>query len=168
MANKSNETKSPSTLALYPNGVGFGYAFFLDQQTPIDCGVIPVKPLSNRKLLMKMKHFMELYEPEVVVLKKPCGIGNSRKRVRKLIDDVVSVALASAYPVKKYSRKEIRYAFEQFKCETKMDIASKIVQVMPQFKDRLPKLRKPWMAEGYHMGMFDAISLAMTHFYLEK
>jgi hypothetical protein len=50
--------------------------------------------------------------------------------------------------------------------KTKYEIARTIVKWLPQFKHQMPRFRKPWMAEDYNMGMFDALSLAITHFYV--
>ena len=68
--------------------------------------------------------------------------------------------------MKEYSHEQIQFVFEQFKARTKHEIASIITEWLPQFKSKMPPIRKPWMCEDYHMGMFDALALAITHFYL--
>jgi hypothetical protein len=66
-----------------------------------------------------------------------------------------------------YKREHIREAFSQFEATTKHEIATKIGEWLPEYANRVPKVRDICGSESHAMGEFDAISLAYTHFYLK-
>ncbi len=156
-------------LSIYPNARGFGYAFIENPAEPKDCGVVPILPICNNRCLARIKKFIAHYEPTLVVL-QDFVVDHSRKskRVKDLVSSIVQFCHDQRLPVREYSQEQIRFVFEQFKALTKREIAECITTWLPQFKDKLPKIRKPWMCEDYHMGMFDAMALAITHFYLTE
>ncbi len=157
----------PSTLAIYPNNVGYGYAFFETANTLTDCGISYVRPISNAKCLKRIRQFLEYYKPSVIVLEDYEAKGARKsKRVEKLIRNIEALAVEKKLEIKKYSREQVRFVFQQFKAETKYEIAKVLVTFFPQLKHRTPSYRKLWMAEDHNMGMFDAISLAVTYFYV--
>ncbi len=154
-------------LAIYPNPIGFGYAFMENARTPWDCGVVKVRPMSNKESIKRILSFIEYYEPEIIVLQDYKGKYSCKGgRVRKLINEIKKLAKQMGLKVQEYTREDIRLVFEQFGARTKYEIAGKITEDLERFKKKMPDLRKPWMPEDYHMGMFDALSLAITHFYL--
>jgi len=69
-------------------------------------------------------------------------------------------------PTFQYSRKQIQDVFELYGHTSKFHVAKQIITWFPELSSRAPKLRKPWMNEGYNMGVFDAMALAITHHYL--
>jgi len=156
-------------LAIYPNARGFGYAFLENPQEPKDCGVVSILPICNNRCLMRIKKFIAHYEPTLIVL-QDFAIEHSRKsrRVKELISSIVQFCHDQRLPVREYSQEQIAFVFEQFKAWTKYEIAKLISEWLPQFKGKMPRIRKPWMCEDYHMGMFDAMALAITHFYLRE
>ena len=161
------KNNSKVILAIYPNARGFGYAFF---ETPIDvrdCGVVSILPICNKRCLGRVQKFITHYEPVLVVL-QDLSTSHSRKsqRVKKLVASIIQCCQDKGLPVKTYSQEQIRFVFEQFKVYTKYEIAKRITEWLPQFKKKMPRFRKPWMCEDYHMGMFDAMALALTHFYM--
>lgn len=161
------ETNPNIILAIYPNPLGFGYAFMENARTPWDCGVVKVKPASNKENIRRIISFIEYYEPELVVLQDYEGKYEWKgRRVKKLIQEIKSLATKLEIKVQQYTREQIRTVFEQLGAKTKYEIAEVISQELKQFKKKMPDLRKPWMPEDYHMGMFDALSLAITHFFL--
>ncbi len=46
--------------------------------------------------------------------------------------------------------------------KSKDAIARTIAQLMPEFEQHLPPVRKIWMSEDYRMGIFDAVAIAMA------
>jgi hypothetical protein len=159
-------TRSEVIMAIYPNAVGFGFAIVKSPREPLECGVVKISPISNKKCLKRIKTYFDYYEPKLVVLQGLSGKGSYKsKRVTKLIQRIVTLASSCNLKVVRYSRAQIRFVFSEFKAKTKYEIARTIVKWLPQFKHQMPTFRKPWMAEDYHMGMFDALSLVVTHFY---
>ena len=87
-------------------------------------------------------------------------------RVKNLIHTIVDYSTDQEVQCYHYSREQIRDVFQQFGAVSKYEIATKIIDWFSELESRMPKYRKPWMAEDYNMGMFDAISLILTHRYL--
>lgn len=154
-------------LALYPNTRGFGYALLESPSGARDCGIVTVKPVNNQRCLNRVKQFIDYYEPTLVILRSANGTAAYKgKRTQRLIRDIVAICHYWGVPVKEYSREQVRFIFEQFGATTKYQIAATVVKNLPQLKGKMPPVRKPWMCEDYNMGIFDAIALAITHFYL--
>jgi Holliday junction resolvasome RuvABC endonuclease subunit len=156
-------------LAIYPNARGFGYAFFEKPTEPRDCGIVSILPISNMQCLKRIQKFIAHYEPILVVLQDFTTMPTRKSmRVKKLVSNIVSFCQDKGLSVKEYSQEQIAFVFEQFKAYTKYQIAQRIVEWLPQFARKMPKIRKPWMCEDYHMGMFDAMALALTHYYMTE
>jgi hypothetical protein len=156
-------------LALYPNARGVGYACLTMPQTLREVGVATVRPISNKKILERVIKFVDFFKPSVIVLKEYNGsYSRHSKRVVELIDSITKYTEESKVPVYRYSRQQIRDVFEQFGATSKNEIARKIINWFPQLESRTPKIRKPWMDEDYNMGLFDALSLGITHIYLNE
>ncbi|MCG3165646.1 MAG: hypothetical protein POELPBGB_01414 [Bacteroidia bacterium] len=156
-------------LALYPNRQGFGYAFLEKLTEPRDCGVVTIRPISNHKCLERIKKFIEYYQPTLIILEDPEGKTSWKSlRVKKLIYSITDFCQLNNITVKKYSREQIRFVFSEFNVKSKYEIAAQIIKWLPQFKNKMPEVRKPWMCQDYNMVLFDALSLAITHFYLTE
>lgn len=158
-----------TVMAIYPNAVGFGYAVMENALAPVDCGIKPIKPISNMISLEYIDKLIERHTPSLLIFQDLSGKHSFKnKRVVELISGVELFCVTKGIPYAKYSREQIRLVFGEFKAATKHEIAKKIVEALPQYKFMLPKKRKAWNAEGYSQGMFDAISLAITHFYITE
>jgi hypothetical protein len=156
-------------MAIYPNAVGFGYAIMENAITPIDCGIKPVKPISNMQIMEKIQKLMERHSVTLVIIQNLSGKhSHKKKRVIELIHGIEIFCVTKGVPIAKYTRGQIKMVFEDFKAKTKYEIAKKITVAIPQYKYMLPRKRKAWHAESYSQGMFDAVSLAITHFYITE
>ena len=151
-------------LALYPNSRGLGYACLEQPQNLIESGIASVRPIGNKKTLERVVKFVEFFKPKIIVLRD--ADGKHSKRVVALIESITKYAKGINLPVYRYKREQIRDAFEVFGAKTKHEIANQIVEWFKQLKPRVPKIRKEWMDEDYNMGMFDALSLAITHMHV--
>ncbi|AUP79093.1 hypothetical protein [Flavivirga eckloniae] len=156
-----------TVLAFYPNQLGFGFAIMENALTPKDYRIVVSRPMSNKYLLKRMKELIAFYEPEIVLL-EDIETKRTRKsvRVQKLITSIVYHAKTNNIPVAQYTRAQIREVFLNFNAKSKYQIASTIAQNIPALKNRLRPKRKLFEAEPYTMGIFDSISLAITHYYL--
>lgn len=170
MTNTSKETDIvPLTLAIYPNAIGFGYAVVYNPQEPVDCGVQRMLPISNEACLRRFRTLLVKFRPQTVVLQRLKGTGSYKsQRVCHLLSLLKKEAEKKGVTVFHYTRKQIRDVFTNFDLEkaTKAEIAEVIAKYLPMFQHQLPPKRDLWMSEGYHQGMFDALSLVITHFYL--
>ena len=174
--------KTPSshrkvTIALYPNAKGFGFAVVEHPVLFLDYGIATVRPINNASILKRVKRLIEFYKPKTVIVPDPKGkYSNKSLRVKKLLNNIVEHVTSldnlevlednEGIECFHYSREDVRNVFEQFKATNKYEIAMKIIDWFSELETREPRYRRPWMAEDYNMGMFDAISLILTHRYL--
>lgn len=160
-------SKSQKTvLSIYPNQVGFGYAYLDGPTNLIDYGVVGVSPVCNRKLLRRIKKSINYLKPTLILLRDHKT--KQSPRVKRLVKQVIKYCKSNDLEVYQYNRNDIRNVFDQFKAKTKYEIAKTMVKWMPELKPKMPYVRKLWMTESHNMGIFDALSLAMTHYYLAE
>lgn len=168
MIKKSIQTKN-IVYAIYPNSTGFGFVYLENPRKLLDFGAIRISPLSNRRVLNKIKRSFEYFRPSIVIIQDPDGkYARTGFRIRKLIEKIVQFAESEGLKVVQYSRDQIREVFEQFGAMTKYDIAKVMLSEFTELKTREPKKRKTWESEDRNMAIFDALSLALLWFYLEK
>lgn len=157
------------TLAIYPNTKGFGYACMNGITDIIDSGVANIRPITNRKTMKRIKSLIEYFEPVLILVQDPqVRKYKYSKRTKRLIESLIKECHKSELKVYRYSREEVKFAFDQFKVGNKYEIAKKIAESFPELEPNMPQPRKPWKPDDYFMGMFDAISLVCTHFWLQR
>jgi hypothetical protein len=159
----------PIVLALYPNARGLGYVCLENPKKIRDSGMVQVFPISNDRILKRVVKFADFFKPTLILV-QDCDSSYSRhsKRVARLVEDITKHAKEIKVPVYQYSRQQIRDTFEVFGAKSKHEIVQQIIKWFPQLEPLAPKIRKSWMAEDYSMGIFDALSLAVTHQYLTE
>lgn len=161
-------SKSVNTvLAIFPNPKGFGYALMQDALNVIDYGMVTISPICNRKILKRITSFLENDKPTTVVLENYRGrLSFKSKRIQKLIDKISKEANKRKIGVAKYAREQIRHVFSQFGAKNKYEISKVITENIPVLKPHLKPKRRCFEAESYTMGIFDAVALGITHYYL--
>lgn len=153
-----------NALAIFPNIRGFGYAFFIDDLSPKYYGMIGIRPTDNLKCIRRISEMVKMYEPKIILLPSPdLGRKKRHKRIDELIFEIIEYAKDNGIQIRTYSREQIRMNFEQFDAFTKLEIAEKICIWMPDLLKYKPAKKKSYMPEDYYQGMFDAISLFITH-----
>ncbi|MEZ4927903.1 MAG: hypothetical protein R3A50_16590 [Saprospiraceae bacterium] len=160
-------TKSKMVYALYPNANGFGFVYMESALKLLDYGVVRISPISNRKVLGKIKQALDYFRPSVVILLDPEGKSSrTGNRVKALIKKIVIHAVEINLPLFQYSRDQIRNVFIQFGATTKYDISQVLLREFTELETKSPKKRKLWTSEDRNMAIFDTLSLALTWFYL--
>jgi Holliday junction resolvasome RuvABC endonuclease subunit len=153
-----------SVLGIFPNMKGIGYAFFKEQNSVEDCGIACIRPMSNKKCMDRLKIMVEAYKPSTIVIPSPIGKYNRKsKRVQQLIKQIHQFGSENDIIIKEYSREEIRFVFNQFGVNSKQEISEKIGKLLPELQHKVPTERNFYEPEPYYQGMFDAISLVITH-----
>ena len=154
-------------MSVFPNGLGFGYAVMKNAVTIEVANVVPVKPrpISNSKAFQKIREKIAYFEPDTIVVENYRKSYKS-KRVSILIQKLIHFTKERGIELFCYSRKDIRFTFKNFGAHTKHEIAQVIVKEVPHLKDRMMKKRRCWEGEGYTTGIFDAVALGITHFYM--
>jgi hypothetical protein len=155
--------------AIYPNSNGFGFVYMENARKLIDFGAVRINPISNRKVLERIKKSFDYYRPTIVIVLDPDG-NSSRTgyRIRKLIKKITLYAEEVKLPVAQYSRDQIRDVFEQFGVITKHEISQFLLTEFKELEPKRPRERRLWASEDRNMAIFDALSLGLTWFYLNS
>ncbi|MEX0813172.1 MAG: hypothetical protein WD048_13215 [Chitinophagales bacterium] len=161
-------TNGEITLAIYASTSGFGYAC-MDGTKLLDYGVKSLRPRDVKKALKQIEMLLDYFIPTIILVQTPYGkYSRGGKRTKKLIEDILRQCEENGIEVRQYSRDQIRYIFKQFKATSKYEIAKKIAEWFPELKQKMPTKRKLWQPESYYMGIFDALSLICTHYYITQ
>lgn len=151
-------------LCIYPNVRGFGYAIFPEQDVLKDYGVAVIRLRDENAYLDRIDQMVKVYNPSVLLIPTPDGKYNrKRERIRALLEKIKSYAKKNDLIIKSYSREQIRGVFEVFDVYSKVQIAQKICSWFPELLNRCPEKREMYKTENFHQGLFDAISLVITH-----
>lgn len=152
--------------AVFPNANGFGFVYMENARKLLDYGAVRISPISNRRVLDRIKRSFEYFRPTIVIVQDPEGkTSRTGNRVRKLIERIVAYAAEQKLPVVQYSRDQVKDVFEQFGAVTKYEIAQLLLTEFKELETKAPKERKLWTSEHHNMAIFDALSLALTWFY---
>lgn len=151
-------------IAIYPNTLGFGYVVLNDKGEILDYGLVAIRPVRNNKCLDRIHEMILYYQPQILIL-EDYENSNKSERVRILLKDICEYG-EDSIKIFKYSREQIRNTFDVFGARNKYEISKKISEAYPQLKSKLPEKRKAWEPENYYQGIFDAMSLVLTHQYL--
>ena len=155
--------------ALYPNANGFGYVYLDSPRNLLDYGAVRINPISNRKVMDRIKKSFDYLRPSIVIIQDPEGMASRvGRRVRRLIDKIIVLATEDKLKVVQYSRDQVRDVFEQFGAVTKYEIAKVLLTEFKELELREPKKRKTWQTESHNMPIFDALSLALTYYWVEE
>ena len=158
---------SQAIMAIYPNGRGFGFALMASPKDPIDARTLEVAGTSHKKYLKRIRDLLTYYKPTVLIVEDP-ETSQKSKRITKLIISIANLSKELDLPIKKYSREQIKEVFASFNVSTRFEIASCIHDWFPNMGLRLPRVKKIWESEDFTMAAYDALSLALTHYYLEE
>lgn len=170
MPKKSQDKKREQIiLSLYPNSIGFGYAIMTSALTVLHAQVVQVKPVSNSQSMKRIREIVSYYQPKIVIIEDYNGIGSRKsKRIKKMIDSITRYAHSKRLKTYAYARSHIRYVFSSFNAHTKYEIACVIAENVKNMEHKLMEPRKASESEKYMTGAFDAVSLGVTHFYMEN
>ncbi len=156
-------------LAIDPTHRGFGFVVLEGETTPLDWGTRHVSRPKHDGSIEKVDALIDRYDPAALILEDHAGDGSRRcLRVQTLIDGLHKLGQARDLSVFSYSRGDIRLAFSTHGATTKEEIANVLAARYPELAPRLPPKRKPWMSEDNRMAIFDAASLAVTHFHEQQ
>jgi hypothetical protein len=151
-------------LAVRPTPRGFAYALFEAPLSPVDWG--QVERLGNdqaTRTVEAVARLLKKYRPDTLVLEARNLEAARFEKARHLHTLLSALVQEHDVDLVRYSRPAIRGAFH-YGMITRYEIAQAIAAFIPAFESRLPTPRKLWDNEDRRMWLFDAASLAMTHF----
>ncbi|MBK8241875.1 MAG: hypothetical protein IPK88_07785 [Saprospiraceae bacterium] len=158
--------KINTIFAMYPNTNGFGFVYMENVRKLVGFGSVRFNPISNKRILERIKKMFEDFPPTHIVLLNPeSKVSRTGKRTKKLINEIMAFAESEKLPVIQYSRDQIRDVFRP-KHVTKYEIAKHLLTEFEELKVYKPAERKLWMSEDRNMAIFDSLSLALTWFFL--
>ena len=163
------EYKQSFVFAVYPNANGYGFVYMKNARTLLDYGSVRINPVNNSATLNRIKKALDFLKPSIVVVQNPNSKSSrTGPRVRRLIRKIIQYSKSENLPLEKYSRDQIRSVFEQFGATTKYEISQLLITEFTELKTMAPKKRKLWTSEDRYMAIFDALSLALTWYYLNS
>ena len=161
----SNRINEARVLAIAPCVQGIGFIVFDEPRSPIDWGIKWTRNEKNAKGLAKVAELIDRYQPGVVIFEDHRGEGSRRtKRIEELLDAIAALVRRQNIETARYARRHLRHLFAAEGAATKFQIAKIIAGELPELAPRLPGERRIWLPEHANMSIFDAASLALTHF----
>lgn len=166
---KTTTPQPPRVLAFSIACRCVGYAVFEGPGEIVDWGTILLPSKEKQKRLKRVRDLIDWFAPDAIVVENYAGEGSRRgTAVRRQIDTVARIGRILRIPVCSYSRAVIRQCFARYHARGKDAIARVIAREFPEIESRLPKARRPWTPEDPRMTLFEASSLALTHFYISS
>lgn len=160
--------KDNLVLALYPFSRGFAFALFEGPKSPIDWGVKEIKEKHrNDKSLEAIKAIVAKYSPVALVIEDTGDRMRRRSsRIKKIYRTLVTFAASQYIDLHRIEQHEVWEYFAAGGALTKYEIAKAIVQKLPGFAHRMPRIRRPWMSADPRQSLFDAVALALVFYKL--
>jgi len=152
-------------LAVTPTSTGLGFALFENAKTPLDWGVKQMRVKKDESSERHVEALIRFYQPDTLVVES-ISRQPTRLRARRLNANFEGLATLKGLSIKHYSRSDIKAVFGQFGPVSKYGISRTIAEWLPELSSKVPRYRKPWMNEDYSMTIFDAVALALTHYYV--
>lgn len=164
------KTKPQSTnstvLALYPNARGIGYAVMDAPAYIVESGMKSIRPWSSQKIKKQINAYLAYFKPEIILLQNTDSRLNRKyTKMCNVIRGIGEDAESQGFKVFRYTREQILGFFEEFNASSKHRMNIVIAQSFPSYQEKIPKERIHGDPEGFFQGEFDAISLALTHYY---
>jgi NAD-dependent DNA ligase len=155
--------------AVYPNANGFGFVYMENARKLIDFGAVRINPISNRRVIERIRRSINYLRPSIVIVQDPeSKSSRTGRRVKQVIKNVLVLAEELKLKTEQYSRDQIREVLEQFGATTKYEISQVLIKEFVELERKLPKKRELWTSEDRNMAIFDALSLALTWFYIHE
>lgn len=153
-------------LSLHPTPRGLAYTLFAAPLTPLDWEHRRVRNRDkNAQLLEVVERLCAALKPDVLIIEDTLDPSCKRSaRVRRLCALIASFAESEGLTLVRYSRATVRHTFREAGAITRYEIAQIIASTIPAFSHRVPRLRKQWQSEDHRLAVFEAASLALTHY----
>ena len=150
-------------LSLVPTSRGTGYAVV--ESPPlfvIDRGVLSSKE-ERRKHINDLGRYLTWYRPDVLLLEDIHSAQCKRgEKTRSIITDVIDLAGGYGIAVRPVAKDEIFAHFDVPQTVSKVVIARKVTELLPELATLVPSERKLWETEAYWMPMFEAMAQILT------
>ena len=166
---KSNRLHHSVVLAIDPTTNGIGYTVFRGPHECLESGTTDIRLAKNTQSMKRIRRLVRIYGPSIIISEDITSGSSYRcKRVQRLIKSISEFCTKENIEFVSYSPDQVKEVFSNFGATTKHEIACKIAQWLPEFESALPNKRKCFEPEHLNYGVFDAVALTLTYFYLES
>ncbi|MBK8483873.1 MAG: hypothetical protein IPL31_05885 [Saprospiraceae bacterium] len=129
--------------AMHPNANGFGFVYIDNEGKLVYFGSVRISPISNRKILERIKKSLDYFKPKIVILLDPDSKSSrTGNRTKRLIKKITDYADSENLPVFQYTRDQIRDVFEIRGAFTKYEISKFLLTKFPELEPKRPRKRK--------------------------
>lgn len=150
-------------LAIYPQRRGVSFVLLDEDLCLASFGRRWIPQAQQRQCLLAIKDLFERFAPTTVVLEDPSDPDLGRcARIEKLLQATNTWVSKQSCRTELVPRARRRLAMRQRDVSNKDDLALLLAQLYPVLRERVPRRRELWMAESESMGVFDALTLALT------
>ena len=149
-------------LSIYPTRIGFAYAFFESPKELVDWDNCR---LQDEDLSKRVQILIDVLQPNVLVAEDNKDLSFYRgERIAKKLDEIYQLAQQNKIFLERQSRAAVKVLFRRFNAENEHETARLLSRWFPGLY-RLPPKPKVWNRKHYRMGLFDAVSFALTYYH---
>lgn len=149
-------------LALEVRPRRMAYALFETPSKLVDFGV--TRFYSFPEGIRRAASWLDRLRPTVLVLRKiERRSSRDRRRTRATMSEIRESVRHASIRISLITERQLQTCLRAHGVRTKHEIASFLAQLYPELAARLPAPRKAWQRENWHMPIFDAVALAITH-----
>ena len=132
--------------------------------------MICARTRDNRTYLKRVKAVIDQYQPKLIVLEyfKTHKDRHKTKRIRELIRSIAKYAQEQGIEIQYYSRAQVREVFSFYNAQKKYEIAELICTWIPELLLLMYPPREGERTEPHGSAVFSAVSLVLTHYYLNE
>ncbi len=161
-------TESSRTLGFFANTRGIGYTYF-ENGNHFYSAMITARKRDNDTYMKRVERVIFELRPQLVVIEEYQSTkgGIKKGRTRDLIQRIEKYVKKESIEVALYTRRQVRDVFSLYDVSTKYDIALLLCNWIPWLESCMYVPRKGEQMEPYSSAIFDAVSLVLTHGYLE-
>jgi hypothetical protein len=166
MTDRKVDENFEKILSVYPNSKGYAYVLMEGPIKVLENKMISISPVDNTKILKEIADLLKKHTPDALILEDTdCKFSRKSGRGKQLLRSLSLSSKHRGIHVYSYTREDIRFVFEVWRAKTKYEIAEVIAKNITGFEMLLyPKPTYP-DSQKYLTGLFDAVSLGITHYY---
>jgi len=165
--NVSTDVIPTKIVALYPFTRGFGYAVMTSAIDLDEFNLYDLKVFDIPKILSTMREIITIHGPITVVLENTnCKFCRKGANAKQVIRGIAAWAKKKGISVAFYSREQIRDVFERWGGKTKYEIAEVLTRNIDRLEPIMFEKPKYPSREPNIEAVFSAVSIGITHYFL--
>ncbi len=117
---------------------------------------------SPQSILRYVEPLISIFDPCVIVMRRTRHEKqNHRRQVNAALRVIRAEAARRSIQIETVTANDLKQALHP-SGRNKDHIAAAVARRFPELHWKLPRIRRPWISEGYNMILFDAVATAMT------